>query len=211
MSRASNGSLDPRGPVAEVMADLYWLMLAIGGAVFLVFLVLLGVGLFRRPPEQSDPETPRRLNRWVVGGGVVLPLVVLLVVYGATVYTMRLVPDEAPDDALRVEVTGFQWRYEVSYPDEGVTAVDELHLPVGRPVALELISTDVIHSFWVPELAGKLDMLPDGPSTLVLEANEPGEWTARCAEFCGERHATMQITVVAHSPEDFEAWVVSQQ
>jgi cytochrome c oxidase subunit 2 len=211
MNLASTGSLDPRGPVAEVMADLYWLMLAIGGAVFLLFLVMLGIGLFRRPPEPADPDTSRRLHRWIVGGGVVLPFLVLLVVYAATVYAMRLVPDEAPDDALRVEVSGFQWRYEVSYPDHGITAVDELHVPVGRPVALRLTSTDVIHSFWVPELAGKLDMLPDGPNTLVIEADEPGRWSARCAEFCGERHATMQITVVAESPEEFEAWVAGQQ
>jgi cytochrome c oxidase subunit 2 len=193
------------------MADLYWLMLGLGVAVFLLFAVALAVGLTRRPREDTAAATQRRLDRWVIGGGVVLPFVVLVVVFGATVLAMRVLPDEPSEDALVVEITGFQWRYEVSYPGEEVQVVDELHLPVGRQVALHLRSEDVIHSFWVPELGGKLDMLPDGTNVLVLQADEPGEWGARCAEFCGERHASMQLRVVAQSPEAFENWLAGQR
>ena len=206
----STGSLDPKGPAAETIADLWWLMLVLGTAAFLVFAVALAIGLTRRPQEQPAAQTQRRLHAWILGGGVVLPFVLLVVVFGATVYAMRVLPDEPSDDALVVEVTGFQWRYEVSYPEQGVSVTDELHLPVGRQVALHLKSEDVIHSFWVPELAGKLDMLPDGTNVLVLQADEPGVWAARCAEFCGLKHASMQIRVVAESPDAFERWLAAQ-
>jgi cytochrome c oxidase subunit 2 len=185
-------------------------MLALGCAVFLVFAVALGIALTRRPRERSAEGTQRRLDGWVIGGGVLLPLVLLVVVFGATLYAMRALPSEPSDDALVVEITGFQWRYEVSYPDAGVQTIDELHIPVGRQVALHLTSEDVIHSFWVPELGGKLDMLPDGTNVLVLQADEAGEWGARCAEFCGEKHASMVLRVVAESPGDFQTWLAEQ-
>jgi cytochrome c oxidase subunit 2 len=208
MQRPSSGSLDPKGPAAETIADLYWLMVGLSIVVFLVFAVALGVALTRRPREGDEATTNRRLNRWVVGGGVLLPLAVVLVVFTATVVAMRALPREASAaDALRIDITGFQWRYEVSYPEAGVELTDELRLPVGRPVALHLTSQDVIHSFWVPELGGKLDMLPDGTNVLVLQADEPGEWAARCAEFCGLRHASMQMRVVAEPAEQFDRWL----
>jgi cytochrome c oxidase subunit 2 len=208
--RSASGSLDPRGPAAETIADLWWLMLALGLVAFVVFAVALGVGLTRRPREGSADQTQRRFDAWILGGGVVLPVVMVVVVFGATVYAMRALPDDPPADALVVEVTGFQWRYEVFYPDRDVQVTDELHLPVGRDVALHLKSEDVIHSFWAPELGGKLDMLPDGTNVLVLRADQPGEWGARCAEFCGLKHASMVMRVVAQSPEEFDAWLAAQ-
>lgn len=202
-------ALDPQGPVAEAIADLWWVMLALGVAVFTVFAVLLVVGLVRRPQAGNDasPST----GRWIIGGGVVMPLVVLVVVFGATIYAMRVVPTTAPEDALIVDIIGYQWRYEISYPEQGVGPVDELHIPVGRPVALQLTSADVIHSFWVPALGGKLDMLPDGTNTLVLQADEPGEHRARCAEFCGLHHTSMELLVVAEPAAEFAAWLEDQR
>lgn len=185
------------------MADLWWLLLGLGVAVFVVFAVLLVVGLFRRP--QAGPH-----GRWILIWGVAAPLVVLVVVFGATVYAMRVVPTRAPPDALVIEVVGHQWWYEVHYPDQGATARNELALPVGRPVALRLTSADVIHSFWVPPLAGKLDMLPDGVNTLVLQADEPGEHQSLCAEFCGLEHADMRLTVLAVPEELFDDWVAER-
>ena len=212
MPRAdTTGSLDPRGPAAETIADLWWVMLALGTAAFLVFAVALGIGLTRRPGEGSADGTQRRLDRWIIGGGIVLPTVLIVAVFAATLYAMRVLPSEPTDDALVVEITGFQWAYDVSYPNADVQVRDELHLPVGRPVALHLKSEDVIHSFWVPELGGKLDMLPDGTNVLVLQADEPGEWGAPCSEFCGLHHASMKLRVIAESPEDFETWLADQQ
>jgi cytochrome c oxidase subunit 2 len=117
----------------------------------------------------------------------------------------------APPEALVIEVVGHQFWWEVRYPEQGVTVRDELHLPVGRPVNLQLTSADVIHSFWVPELAGKLDLLPDRTNTLVLEADQPGVHTSRCAEYCGLEHTRMVLTVVAESEERFAAWVTERR
>ena len=192
------------------MADLWWLMLALGVAVFVVFAVLLAVALFRRRSE-PEPQADNRSGRWIVAWGVVGPLVVLTVVFGATVYAMRVVPTTAPSDALVVDIVGHQWWYEVHYPDEGITTTNELRIPVGRPVALRLTSADVIHSFWVPALGGKLDMLPDGVNTLVLQADEAGRHTSRCAEFCGLEHTTMRMIVVAEPAQRFDSWVTDQQ
>ena len=203
------GSLDPQGPVAEAMADLWWLMVGLGTVVFAIFAVLLGMALFRRPT--TDGVADSRFGRWFVGWGVVGPLVVLVVVFGATVYAMRVIPRVEPSDALVVEIVGNQWFYEVEYPDQGITATDEVHIPVGRPVAFRLTSADVIHSFWVPALGGKRDMLPDGVNTLVLQADVPGEHVSRCAEFCGLRHADMELIVVAEPEQQFEAWVAEQR
>jgi cytochrome c oxidase subunit 2 len=208
-----DGSLDPQGPAAEVMAELWWLLLGLGVAVFVVFTVLLAVGLFRRGPaaEQEPRQAPNRFGRWLVGWGVVVPLLVLVIVFGATVQAMRVLPDSAPPEALEVEIVGHQFWWEVRYPAEGIATTNELHLPVGRPVALRLTSADVIHSFWVPELAGKLDLLPDHVNTLVLQADEPGEHLSICAEFCGLRHATMRMTVVAEPADRFASWVADQR
>jgi cytochrome c oxidase subunit 2 len=210
MRLAAAGSLDPQGPSAEAMADLWWLMLAVGVVVFVVFAALLAVGLFRRTAE-DDADPRSRIRAWVIGGGVVMPTIVLIVVFVATVVAMRALPTSAPGNALVVEIVGHQWWYEVHYPEQGITSRDELHIPVGRPVALQLTSADVIHSFWVPALGGKMDMLPDGTNLLVLEANEPGEHRAQCAEFCGLEHATMRLRVLAEPADEFAAWVAEQQ
>lgn len=207
-------ALDQEGPVAESAAGLWWLMLALGAAVFVVVAVVLAVGLFRSRPgdaPEAGPQPPQRFGPWIVGGGVALPLVLITTVFGATVRAMRTVPTSAPPDALVVEIVGYQWWWEVRYPDEGITTANEMHIPVGRPVALRLTSADVIHSFWVPALAGKLDLLPDRTNTLVLEADEPGRHLNRCAEFCGLQHTLMGMDVVAESPEAFAAWVADRQ
>jgi len=210
---ADRGGLDPKGPVAETMAELWWLMLALGALVFVGVVVLLVLGLFRGRRDVESTPTPDtgRSSRWLIGGGVVMPVLVLVVVFGATVAAMRDVPTEAPAGALVVEVIGHQWWWEVRYPEEGITTANELHVPVGRAVSIELTSADVIHSFWVPALGGKLDALPDGTNTLVLEADEPGEFHSECAEFCGLQHANMAVVVVAESQDRFASWVDAQR
>jgi cytochrome c oxidase subunit II len=208
------GALDPQGPVSEVMAELWWLMLGLGGAVFVAVVAVLALGLFRRRPaagQETGNRRPNRFGRWFVVGGVVAPMVLLLVVFGATVRAVRSIPTSAPSDALVIEVVGHQFWWEVRYPDQGITLRDELHLPVGRPVSLQLSSADVIHSFWVPALAGKLDLLPDHPNTLVLEADQPGVHRSRCAEFCGLEHTRMVLTVVAEPEDRFAAWLAERR
>jgi cytochrome c oxidase subunit 2 len=213
-AQREGGALDPQGPVSQAMADLWWLMLGLGAAVFVVVVVVLALGLFRRRPAGELPPGGERRNpfgRWFVVGGVVVPLVILLVVFGAMLRAMRSVPTTAPADALVVEVVGHQFWWEVRYPDAGVAVTNELHLPVGRPVSLQLSSADVIHSFWVPALAGKLDLLPDHPNTLILEADQPGVHTSRCAEFCGLEHTRMVLTVVAAPEERLVSWLAERR
>jgi cytochrome c oxidase subunit 2 len=213
MTGLATRSVEPRGPVAQTIAELWWLMLGLAVAIFLVFAVLLVWGLFRRRPagDEAGSDMPGLTRRWVLWGGAVMPAAVLLVVFGATVRAMRSTPGEAGAGALEVDVVARQWRFEVSYPAEGIADTDELHIPVGRQVVLRLASVDVIHSFWAPELAGKLDMLPDKVNTLVLQADVPGRYYARCAEFCGQHHADMKLLVVAESPEQFAAWAAARR
>ena len=209
---AGGGVLDTRGPVAETIADLWWLMLGLGIVVFLVFLVLLVAGLRREVPDHTaEPVREDRLvPRWIGAGGVVMPTVVIVVVFVATLGAMSATSNEVPQDALDVEVTAHQFWYEVRYSDTGLVTANELHIPTGRPIALRLWSADVIHSFWVPELGGKLDMLPERVNTLVLTADEPGEYRSRCAEFCGLSHANMTLMVVAEDPDSFASWMTDQ-
>jgi len=212
-TQRGSGALDPQGPVSQAIADLWWLLLGLGGVVFVAVVVVLALGLFRRRPaaEHETNQRPNRFGRWFVVGGVVAPLLILTIVFGATVRAMRLVPTTAPSDALVIEVVGHQFWWEVRYPDAGVTVTNELHLPVGRPVNLQLTSADVIHSFWVPALAGKLDLLPDHPNTLVLEADEAGVHRSRCAEFCGLEHTKMVLTVVAEPEDRFVSWLAERR
>jgi cytochrome c oxidase subunit II len=211
--QAGPGALDPQGPVSQAMADLWWLMLGLGVLVFAVFAVLLAVGLFRRraTTEPQPDSGPHAFGRWFVVGGVVVPMIILVIVFVATVLAMRSVPTTAPPEALVVEIVGHQYWWEVRYPEEGITVRDELHIPVGRQVALRLTSADVIHSFWVPALGGKMDLLPDRTNTLVLQADQPGEHRSRCAEFCGLDHATMVLTVVAEPQDRYAAWVAERR
>ena len=213
-AQPEDGVLDPQGPVSQAMANLWWLMLGLGVAVFVAVVVVLVLGLFRRRPaaeQETSQERPNRFGRWFVVGGVAVPLVILVIVFGATVQAMRSIPTTAPSDALVIEVVGHQFWWEVRYPDHGVTLTNELHLPVGRPVNLQLSSADVIHSFWVPALAGKIDMLPDYTNTLVLEADEPGVHRSRCAEFCGLEHTKMVLTVVAEPEDRFASWLAERR
>ena len=208
----ADGVLDPSGPVAEAIEDLWWLMLVLGVLVFILFMVLLVRAFIRGAPEASDQEERHRrlVTRWILLGGIVMPTVIIVGVFAATLFTMREMPHEAPDGALEVEVTAHQFWYEVRYPDSGLVTANEMHVPTGTPIAIRLRSSDVIHSFWVPELGGKEDMLPERVNTLVLQADRPGEFRSRCAEFCGLSHANMTLFVVAEEPGRFDQWMNDQ-
>jgi cytochrome c oxidase subunit 2 len=199
---------DPDGPVASDIAWLWWAMVVLGSLAFVVFMAALVIGL-RRGRTRTDGRSPSpgSLRRWVLGGGVVMPAILLTFVLGFTIAVMAATRRTAPPNALRVDVIGHQWWYEIRYPDHGVVTANELHLPVDRPIEMQLSSTDVIHSFWVPALAGKLDMLPDTTNTLLLEATETGEHLSQCAEFCGLQHAKMRLITVVVSEPEFLSWL----
>lgn len=197
-------ALDPAGPHAERVADLHWVMTAGGAAIFLFVIVLAIAALFRRGREH-DPGN----ERFVLGLGVVFPVVVLtaLLTYGLGI-ARDLVGAGPP--ALRVRVTGEQWWWRVDYLDaEGrsrLASANEIRVPVGMPVEFLLDTADVIHSFWVPSLAGKLDMIPGRTNRIVFSADKPGVYRGQCAEYCGGQHALMAFTVVALDKAEFDAW-----
>ena len=199
-------ALDPAGPFAGPLNTLAWVLFAMGGVVLLVVLVALGVALFG--PRRWRTRLGGERLVWV--GGLAFPVVVLsaLLIYGLGL-TSRLTQEPAPGE-MRVRVTGEMWWWRVAYLDEAgrelLQDANELHIPVGRPVVVELESADVIHSFWVPRLAGKVDMIPGRRNLMRLQADAPGSYGGQCAEYCGGPHALMGLVVVAHAPEDFEAW-----
>lgn len=210
-------SLNPQSPAAEQITFLWWVMFWAGTVIWIVVTLLLLVGLFRRHGKMEayiplgEAEHDRTVNRWIVGGGIVMPTIVLIGLVALTVGALRRIPATAPSAEVVIEVTGHQWWWEVQYPDQGITLRDEIRIPVGQPIQMRLTSADVIHSFWVPQLHGKFDLIPGRTHVFVLQANEPGEYRGQCAEFCGLSHARMTFTVVAVPPEEFTVWLDSQR
>lgn len=199
-------ALDPAGPNAGAIAVLTWVLVGMAVAVLVIVLIALALALF-------GPRKYRALlggERLVWIGGFAFPVVVLtaVLVYGLAT-TQRLSQPPAPGE-MRIRVTGEMWWFRVAYlgPD-GVAMIhdaNEIHIPAGAPVTLELESSDVIHSFWVPRLAGKVDMIPGRRNILRIEADAPGVYAGQCAEYCGGPHALMGFVVVAHDPAEFAAW-----
>lgn len=201
-------ALAPHGPRAAGIADIAWLLFAGGALIFIAVMALAAWAVFGRERGWLARDG------FILGAGVVFPLVVLFALLLHTLFAgARLTASEAP--ALRVEVTGKQWWWEVRYlTPEGeldfVTA-NELHLPLGATVEIALRSTDVLHSFWVPNLAGKLDLIPGMVNRMQLVADRPGTYRGQCAEYCGGPHALMAFFVVAVEAQDFEAWRQAQR
>ncbi len=210
-------SLDPQGPRADLLANLFWVFTAVLAAVWLLTMVALVLALRRqhavRPePLALEPQAERSLTRGVgAAAALTAATVVALTVVSYGAQRALFASHDAP---LTLLVKGHQWWWEVIYedakPSRSFTTANEIHVPVGQPVLLKLQSSDVIHSFWVPSLAGKMDLIPGRENLLMIEAAREGVYRGQCAEFCGWQHAHMAMTVVAHSAEDFESWRESQ-
>lgn len=214
-------ALDPRGPQADAIATLAW-VLFIGAALIFVAVMAMAVAGFIWP-DQLSRVNPRR---FMVGGGVVFTssVLVVLTVYSTWVGSRvsdasdvniigagtRIQPDE---DRLVIEAVGYMWWWEFRYlgtPHGDVVLANEVHIPVGRPVEFRLKAADVIHSFWIPSLHGKRDMIPGHNNLIVMQAEKPGLLRGQCAEFCGDQHTLMSFFVMAHEPEEFEDWLAVQ-
>jgi cytochrome c oxidase subunit 2 len=203
--------LVPEGPVAGQQARLGWMLLVVGCAVIVaVGLLVLAAVLRRREPAGGNVLPEPDGERWVVIGGVVVPAVILAAVLIASTRTLAAVVHE-PRAVTNVQIIGHRWWWELRYtgqdPQDQFTTANELHLPVGRPVRLELTTADVIHSFWIPQLAGKLDLVPGQHNVLYLEADSAGPYYGQCAEYCGRQHAGMGLSVVAEPPAQFSRWL----
>ncbi len=207
-------TFDTLGPVAESQATLFFVLFWIGLVVFiLVMAAIIYIAVrFRRKPGDGDPEQIHGHTRLEVAWTVAPTLLLIAVAVPSvlTIFDNANSPQKPEDGGLVVRATGHQWWFEFEYPDLGVVTANELHVPIGRPVNVELASVDVIHSFWVPKLAGKVDMVPNNDNTLWFQATAPGVYLGQCAEFCGESHAHMRFTVVAQTEADFASWVEAQ-
>jgi cytochrome c oxidase subunit 2 len=208
---AGPSALAAAGPAAASIDGLWRLMLVLGTVIYVGVMAYLLWAVFRRRRRAKEPLSDQQQQRIIVWGGAVMPAVVVLVVFGATLATLRSLPAPGPDAALTIDVTGYQWWWEVHYGELGVTTANEIHIPVGQPVDFRLTSRDVIHSFWVPQLHGKLDLNPGHVTVIRLEADAPGNYWGECAEYCGIQHAQMRFVVVAETPEAFGQWVERMQ
>lgn len=199
-------ALDPQGPAAAEVAWLWWAMFGFFSLILLVVVLLWHYAISRRSEEAADKLN----NGWIIWGGLVLPVVSIsaLLMVGVPI-GQRMMPLVA-EDAVHIHVTGHQWYWQISYPGYQRQLTDEIHIPINTPVHLHLQSADVIHSFWVPKLGVKLDLIPGRTNVLRLEASAAGVYRGQCAEYCGLGHAHMQFTVTAHQPADFARWLEEQ-
>jgi cytochrome c oxidase subunit 2 len=231
-------SLIAGGPHAEAIARLFWIYLALLSLVALLVIGSVALAIWRRraraapfdppalsaselegePPalalRQLDPLLETRRRRKVIAstGATLLALFVLL---AESVSTSNALEALSSGAQLEVQVTGKQWWWQIRYLDRSAaktfSTANELHIPVGRGVRLQLSAADVIHSFWAPNLNGKRDLIPGHDNTLVLKADRPGRYRAQCAEFCGGAHAQMALWVVAEPAADFASWCAQQR
>jgi cytochrome c oxidase subunit II len=185
------------------------MVLYAGAAVILVLVSCLALLAVLSRPRYVDAK------RWIIGGGLAFPVVTLAALFAYAFAIGHALEPRAAGDVLRVHVTGKQWWWEVRYEGNAgggrdVVLANELHIPVGRPVHVVLTADDVIHSFWIPSLAGKVDMIPGYSNRLVLQTGEAGVFRGQCAEYCGAQHAQLAFYVVAEPQAGFEAWLDHQ-
>ena len=189
---------------------LFWGLAAGALVVWAAVMALAAYAAFPR----NGVRRPQRAAALIIGGGVVVPTAVLAVVLGVGLSSLPRLLAPAPPGSLRISVVGEQWWWRVRYhpPDgEPFELANEIRLPVDQPVEFELSSPDVIHSFWIPSLAGKMDMIPGRTNRLALHPTRIGTFRGVCAEYCGTAHALMAFPVVVMAPADYERWVAEQR
>ena len=210
----------PFSTPAQAIHEVSLLVLAICAGIFLVVGGLLAytVVRFRWRPGDEGHEPPQIYgSNQLEFAWTVIPIVTVFVLFLATARTIYDVQGAAPPaDALNVTVVGHQWWWEIRYPELGIITANELHVPVSesgkaRPTFLKLESADVVHSFWVPQLAGKTDVIPNRENRMWIEPTQPGTYVGNCAEYCGMQHAHMMLRVIVHPAGDFEKWAAAQR
>jgi cytochrome c oxidase subunit 2 len=206
--------LHPAGIEAVRVSYLWWTIFTICTIVWVLVAIaaLAAIQKGRHAAAAGAHESTLHRNIAIASGVSVVALIFILcesVVAGRALNSLRT------PDALRVQVTGNQWwwdvQYELANPSLRVETANEIHIPVGRPVAIDLLSNDVIHSLWIPNLEGKIDLVPGRLNQLWLQADAPGVYRAQCAEYCGLQHAHMALVVVADMPDTFERWLTANR
>jgi cytochrome c oxidase subunit II len=222
----AQNALDPAGPSAGRINSLTRVMMYLLSAIFIIVMIVLAIAAFRRQrhatpepephnaviPSQHDRE--QRLSRTVTTGVLVSVAILFVLLVSSFLIGHKVFTTPDKSNALIIEVNGRQWWWDVRYdhpvPSHIVTTANEIHIPVGRPIVLRLGSSDVIHSFWVPNLHGKMDMIPGRTQEFALQADRPGVFRGQCAEYCGHQHAHMALMVIAEPEDQFNAWYQAQ-
>jgi cytochrome c oxidase subunit 2 len=207
MSEPLQSVLHPAGADAAIVKQLAWVLFGAGAIIFVAVMALLALSLRRH-------ARPLRPGLWIAGAGIVFPIVVLTALLGWSTWRSAQLAQQVSSGALTISVTARMWWWDVRYRDPAggreIATANEIRIPVGRTVYLGLNAADVIHSLWVPALAGKRDMIPGRVTGLTLRADKPGVYRGQCAEYCGIQHAHMALQVVALAPADFDAWLSRQ-
>jgi cytochrome c oxidase subunit 2 len=199
-------ALAPGGPSASRLAALWWGLFIVAAIVWAIVVFLIVTALVLRRGREVKPHGGG--TSAVVIAGIVLPTVILLATFGVAVGVMRAEAAPPRPPVMTIEVTGHTWWWEVGYP--GFVTANEIHVPVGQAVDVRLRTADVIHSFWVPSLTSKRDLVPGKTNELWLQADKAGTYRGQCAEFCGVEHAGMSFLVVAQPAAAFRAWLADQ-
>lgn len=216
---APQSTMQPMSDFARTTDSLYWTTIYVTTAIFVVVQVLLTVAVikFREKPGQDIPEQVHG-NLKMELGWTFLPVVILVVLGVPSVKAIwSTQTDSQAADLLRVKVVGKQWWFAFEYPELGLVTANEFHIPAGRPIRFELHTGDVLHSFWIPRLGGKRDLIPGKANYIWMTADAPPEgqdWIrleGQCAELCGDSHGLMRMHAVVHTPESFEKWVAEQK
>lgn len=212
--RGDQHALDPAGHQSDAIARHWWFFLIVSAVVYVLVAIALFWALFRRKRDSGQESYDRR-STTVIAISVGATVVIVFVLLVHAVWTNRTLGSLPEREAIRIEVTGQQWWWHVLYKDAEdapyLITANEIHIPVGVPVKVELLSRDVIHSFWVPNLHGKIDLIPGHRNAMMLRADRPGVFRGQCAEFCGLQHALMGFLVVAQPREEWERWLRAQQ
>lgn len=204
----SPNMLHTAGSESKSIAGLWWLMFAMGAAVYAIVAGFI-IWAFLRG-RRGTGEGPVSGDGWIIWGGIGAPVVILAVLAVATVHVTSTLRKPS-SKALQLEVSAKDWWWSVDYTASGFITANEIHLPAGQPVAIGLDSDNVIHSFWVPQLAGKMDVIPGQHNILRFTPEKVGTYRGECAEFCGIEHARMGFLVIVQTPRDFQTWLINHE
>lgn len=205
--------LNPHSQTTQQVSTLWWIMLGISGTILFIIILMVIWGLLRRRNPLEEVGPPREVingTAVVVFGGIILPIIVLTFVFALSLKTLidNALPAKAASTV--IDVSGRQWWWKISYPQQNFITANEIHVPVGEPVEIDVTSVDVIHTFWVPELQVKIEAIPGLTNKTWLEASSPGTYRGQCAQYCGKQHAHMAFIVVAQPRAAYEQWLATE-
>jgi cytochrome c oxidase subunit 2 len=206
----SPSMLDPKGDEAAKIARAWWIMFGLAIGVYVLVATFIIIAVLRGRRTESGKASRLTDGSFVWFGGIVMPVVVLLVIAVLTVTTTAALRKPSRS-ALHVQIVGHDWWWDVRYPGTSIHVANEFHLPVGTPIDIRLTSADVIHSFWVPQIGGKVDLIPGQPNDFRFTITKPGLYRGQCAEYCGLQHANMALYVHADPPGLYERWVAAHR